>query len=216
MAYPTLNAETGIVSLPNAKTAQTGSIVGAADVLFSSQTTTGKAQVLYGLSDRAEVGASFSAGVVTGGSVSAKYRFTDDQTTFNLAAGGAFTVATGDDTAVDLYLVGTQAFNIGAASGRSLLGTFGVHFFSLNSDNTLRPFIAAQLPLGNRTQLEAEYQVKGGSLFADPLTSVAIRQKFNPSWSGQAGISNADGFGTSRSYRLFLGALYTFGAGKGH
>jgi hypothetical protein len=208
MAYPTLNGETGIVALPNALTANAGSVVGAADVLFDYDNTL-KARALFGMSDRTEFGASLSTGIVDGISASAKYRFTDDHARFNLAGGGSLTLANHSDTAVDLYIVGTQAVSVGSES-HPLLLSLGLHFFNLNSDNTLRPFIGAQLPLGHHTELGAEYQLKKGDLFKEPLTSVVLRHSFTRIWAAQVGISNATGFGSTADYRPFIGAQYTF------
>lgn len=213
MAYPTFNAETGIVALPNALTAERSSVVGAADVLFDNEDTV-KARILYGYTDRLEMGASLSVGIVDGVNVSTKYRITDGQGKFNMAAGGALTLANHDQTALDLYLVGTQAFSLGNASSNPLLGSFGLHFVNLNDDNTLRPFIGVQIPLGNYTQLAAEYQFKDGSIFIKPLTSVVLRQQLTPAWTGQVGVSNATGFGATGDTRLFVGAQYTFTAGN--
>jgi len=217
MAYPTLNGETGIVALPNALTTFTGSYVAAADLLLSDDTTV-KVRAIYGLNEQSEVGASVSLGEANGFSLSGKYRLTDPQSAFNLALGGSFTLTnnnnsqTNNDTSIlDMYLVGTQAFAFGPDSHRAFLGTFGAHFVKTSDDNTIRPFIGAQLPLGDHTQLGAEYQVSGGNLFVKPLTSVVLRHRMNPQWSGQVGWSNATGFGATRDYRLFLGTQYNFG-----
>lgn len=214
MAYPTLNAETGIFALPNAYTADSGSTVGAVDLLLLDEEDTVKARMLYGYNDRFEMGAALSAGIVDGISVSAKYRLTDTPAKFNMAAGGSLTLANHDETAVDLYLVGTQSFVVNTESGKALLGTFGVHFVSANDDNTLRPFIGAQYPLGNKTELAAEYQVKDGNIFKKPLTSVVLRQQLSSEWTGQIGMSNATGFGATGDYRLFFGAQYLFTHGR--
>lgn len=213
LAYPTFNAETGIVALPNAFTADSGSSVIAADLLFSDENTL-KARVLFGLSDRSEMGVAFSSGLVDGISVSAKYRFTDAPAKFNLAGGGSITFANHDQTALDLYLVGTQAFNLHTKSNSALLGTFGVHFVNLKDDNTIRPFIGAQYPLGRHTQLAAEFQLKDGNLFKDPITSVVLRHQITSALTAQIGMSNATGFGATGDYRPFIGAQYTFNKGR--
>jgi hypothetical protein len=209
MAYPTLNGETGIVALPNALTADSGSVVGAVDLLFNDEDTV-KARVLYGLNKNAEVGASLSVGIVDGLSVSGKYRFTEAPAKFNIAGGASLTLANHDETAMDLYLVGTQTFTLNTETNKVLLGTFGVHFINANDDNTLQPFIGAQYPIGKNTQLAAEYQFKDGNIFKKPLTSVVFRHRFTPSWTGQIGLSNATGFGATGDSRLFVGAQYTF------
>jgi len=208
-AYPTLNAETGIVVLPNALTAQNGSVVGAADMLFADENTF-KARVLYGVDKNLEVGASLSTGITDGISISSKYRFTDPQSTFNLAAGGSLTLANHDQTAVDLYLVGTQAFSRGKTSVNPILGTFGVHFITENSDNTLRPFVGVQCPIGNNTQVAAEYQLKDGTFYQKPLTSVVLRHYFTTDWSAQIGVTNGTGFGSTTEVRPFVGVQYNF------
>jgi len=209
MAYPTLNGETGIVALPNALTAGNGSFVGAADLLFTNDNSL-KVRALYGLSSQAEIGASLSSGDDNGISISAKYRFTSGPSRFNLAAGGALTAANHQDTAIDLYLVGTEAFPLGGQSSRPLLGTFGVHFVNIGSDNTLRPFIGAQYPIGPRSELGAEFQLRDGNFFHSPLTSVVLRHKFTSAWAGQVGVTNATGYGTTSGYHPFLGAQFTF------
>lgn len=213
MAYPTLNAETGIVALPNAMTVDHGSFAGAADLLFDDEDTL-KLRAIYGLNDQAEVGASLSTGIVDGISVSAKYRFTGRDQRFNLAGGASLTLANHSETAVDLYLVGTQAISLSNESRKPLLVTFGVHFFDANGDSgddrTLRPFIGAQYPLGSRTELGAEYQLAKSDLFKDPLASVVLRHSFTRAWAGQIGISNATGFQSTRDYRPFIGAQYIF------
>ncbi len=213
MAYPTLNAETGIVALPNALTADSGTLVGAADLLFASENTL-KLRALYGVNPHAELGASLSTGIVDGLSVSGKYRFTDGNSRFNLAGGASLTLANHSETAIDLYLVGTQAVTIDSASSKPLLVTFGVHFLSANgddgNDHTLRPFIGAQYPLGRHTELGAEYQLAKSDFFKDPLTSVVLRHAFSNTWAAQVGISNATGFQSTRDYRPFIGAQYTF------
>ncbi|MHB9106285.1 MAG: hypothetical protein ACYDCO_04450 [Armatimonadota bacterium] len=213
MAYPTFNAETGIVALPNAYTADSGSFVGAADLLFNDENTV-KVRVLYGLNEKAEIGASLSSGIVDRVSFSAKYRFTDDPARFNLASGGSLTLAENDETALDLYLVATQSFNLHTESGNRLLGTFGVHFVKVEDDDSLRPFIGVQYALGNWTEIAAEYQLKDGNLFEKPLASVVLRQQLTPALSGQIGLSNATGFGATGDVRLFVGAQYTFTQGR--
>ena len=205
MAYPTLNAETGIVALPNALTADNGSIVGAADLLFADENTL-KARMLLGLTDRSEVGVSLSTGAVDGISISGKYRFTDGPASFNLAGGGSITLANHDSTVLDLYLVATQSFSVNPQSGKAMLGTFGVHFVNVRGDNTLRPFIGAQFPLGTQTELAAELQFNSG----DPIASAVIRHQLSTSITGQIGITNATGFGDTRSGRVFIGAQYAF------
>ena len=47
MAYPTLKAETGIVALPNAYIANSGSFVGTMGLLFTDENTV-KVRALYG------------------------------------------------------------------------------------------------------------------------------------------------------------------------
>ena len=217
MAYPTFNGETGIVALPNALTTMSGSYVGAADLLFANDNTV-KVRAIYGLNEQSEVGASVSLGEANGFSLGGKYRLTDPQSAFNMAVGGSFTLTNNDssqtnnDTSLlDMYLVGTQAFAFGPDMNRALLGTLGVHFIKTSDDNTIRPFIGAQLPLGNHTQLAAEYQVSDGNLFVKPLTSVVVRHRLNPQWTGQVGWTNATGFGATRDYRLFIGTQYNFG-----
>jgi len=211
MAYPTFNAETGIVALPNALTAKDGSLAIAADVMFTD-TNTVKARVIYGLNNRIEVGASLTAGNTNGGSISAKYRITDDVSRFNFAAGASLTFDNHTDNVLDAYLAATQAFATVTDARHPILGTLGVHLINVNSDNTLRPFVGVQIPMGNRTQLGAEYQLKGGDLFTDPLTSVVLRHNFDQAWTGQVGATNAigGGSGDTHTYRLFIGAQYTF------
>jgi hypothetical protein len=159
------------------------------------------------------LGASLSAGRENGISVSGKYRFTDAPATFNLAFGGSATLADHSDSAVDLYLVGTQAFPLNAKTNSALLGTVGVHFINEDSDNTLRPFIGAEYPLGHHTQLAGEYQLRDGNAFKSPLTSVVIRHRLTPVLIGQVGITNSDSFETTRGYHPFIGAQYTFTKG---
>lgn len=212
MAYPTLNGATGIVALPNALTAADGSVVGAADLLFDSENTL-KLRALYGLNNRVELGASLSTGIVDGLSVGGKYRFTDAHAAFNLAAGGSLTLANHDETGVDLYLVGTQGIAL-SSEARKLLLSFGVHFISFEGDHTMRPFIGGQYPLGSRTEIGAEYELKDSDLFKSPMTSVVLRHKFTRTWAAQLGISNATGFGATKDYRPFIGAQYTFSHAK--
>jgi len=220
MAYPTFNGETGMVAMPNALTADNGSFIGAADLLFSNNQNSLKARALYGLSDRSEVGASLASGIVDGVGITAKYRLTDDPGRFTLAGGGSLTLADQDKTALDLYLVGTQAFTVRTDSDNPLLCTFGIHFVDLDNDNTLRPFFGAQLPLSDATRLIAEYQPKGGNIFKDPLTSVVLRHQFTSTWTCQAGLTNATGYGgtlggtSGTILRPFVGAQFDFTQGR--
>lgn len=209
MAYPTLNAHTGLITLPNAYTADSGIYTVAADMMFAGEDTL-KARVLYGLSERAEIGASFSTGVTEGVSISGKYQLTDPYSEFNLAGGGSVILADNSDTLLDLFLVASRSFAVGSESGKKLLGTFGVHFINFHDDNTLRPFIGAQYPLGENTEIAAEYQFSKGNIFASPLASVVLRHGITPSLTGQVGFSNASGYGSTNESRLFIGAAYTF------
>lgn len=59
-----------IVALPNAYTADSGSVVGAANLLFNDENIL-KARVLYGVNEHVELGASLSVGVVDGITASA-------------------------------------------------------------------------------------------------------------------------------------------------
>ena len=180
--------------------------------MFDSKNTF-KAQAIFGVSNRAELGAALSTGYSDGLNVSGKYRFTDAHANFNLAAGAAVTLANHNQTGVDVYLVGTEGITL-TNEERKLLLSFGVHFISFESDNTMRPFIGAQLPLGSHTEVGAEYQIADGDLFKAPLTSVELRHRFSRIWAAQVGYSNATGFGSTHSYRPFIGAQYTFTQAK--
>ena len=186
--------------------------------LLAADTSTVKIRALYGFSDRIEFGASLSAGDTDGGSVTAKYRVTDGQSNFDLAVGGSLTFAekSRGTNVADVYLMGTQAFTSTIESRNPILGTVGVHFIEQSSVNTIQPFIGAEIPLENYSQLVAEYQFKDTRLFHSPLSSAALRRhQFTPAWSGQLGLTNATGYyNSTHKYHIFVGTQFAFNFGQ--
>ncbi|HEY3376654.1 MAG TPA: hypothetical protein VGL77_04085 [Armatimonadota bacterium] len=211
-AYPNLNATTGLVGLPTATEVAPGTLVLAADGLFFDRTLV-DGRVVYGVTDRIEVGGGVVVGNHTGILANAKYRLPFTPFGFTTAVGAAFASETDSRDGTQLYFVGTIPLASIAPSGTRIMGTLGVDYTNFDGDSGLRPFAGAQLFLGSRSELGAEYGVGTGSL-GKPVSSIYWRQLLTPQWSGQVGFTNIDRFVGRDTHDVFVGLSYLYSTGK--
>ncbi|MHB9131207.1 MAG: hypothetical protein ACYDBB_08980 [Armatimonadota bacterium] len=207
-AYPNLNATTGLLAIPTASVVEYGDFIGAADMLFHDDTTI-NGRVIFGLTDRLEIGAGVIAGEDTAIGINAKYALPGNVAGFTPAIG--LTVITGDavDDGTQVYFVGTRAFTAKQQGAGSVIGTVGINFTNIDTASAFRPFAGAQFRIGNRTEIAGEYVLATGD-FSRSIHSLFIRHSMNDRWSAQAGYTNAFGFTGSTDNNLFLGTAYSW------
>lgn len=208
-AYPNLNATTGLLAVPTAGVVGAGDFVGAADVVFHNNSTV-NGRVIYGLTDRLEVGVGVIAGEDTAIGVNAKFALPAQIAGFNPAIGitGISGDTIGDGTQV--YLVGTRVLTASDIHTGRVIGTIGINFTDIDTASAFRPFVGAQLRVGARTEIDGEFILKTGD-FNHPVHSIFIRHAMNDAWSMQTGFTNAVGFTGSSDNNFFLGTAYAWG-----
>jgi len=209
-AYPNLSATTGLIGVPNANVVTPGDFVGAADLLFFDDTFV-NARAVLGLSDRLEAGAGVVIGDDTGLLLNAKYQLPIRPAGFTWAAGASYQTADDSGNGYQLYFVGTRALPI-TTEANPLFGTIGLTFTDISDTSAIRPFVGAQLQLGNG-ELGGEFEFESGD-FDRSISSIYYRQSLSPRLAGQIGFTNANGFVADDDHHFFLGAALSF-AGTG-
>jgi hypothetical protein len=203
-AYPNLNATSGILAVPTAVVVPAGDSQWAADVLFLDDTSL-NGRVVYGLSDRLEIGAGIVTGEDTVFGANIKLRMPTTLGAFNWALGATFSDADAGGSGFQLYGTGTRTFGLG---GNDLITTLGLSYTDVDSATALRPFIGGQLQIMTGTELDAEFVLDSGD-FDESVESFLLRHRFNDFIAGEAGFTNAFGFAGTSSHDLFLGVTFT-------
>ena len=208
-AYPNFNATTGLLAVPTAGVVGAGEFVGAADVIFHDDSTV-NGRVIYGLTNRLEIGAGFIAGEDTAIGINAKLALPGSIAGFNPAIG--ITCISGDaiGDGTQVYLVGTRVLTASDIHTGRVIGTIGINFTDIDTASAFRPFVGAQLRVGARTEIDGEFVLKTSD-FSHPVHSIFIRHAMNDTWSMQTGFTNAVGFTGSSDNNFFLGTAYGWG-----
>ncbi len=208
-AFPNLNATTGLLAVPTAGVVPEGNFVGAADVVLGHNTTF-NGRMIYGLTDRLEIGGGVIADDNTAVTLDAKLALPGTLAGFAPAIGIGYINGQAMDSGTQLYFVGTRAFTAKQQGAGSLLGTVGLNFTDLDSASAFRPFVGGQLGLGARTELDGEYVFATGD-FRHAIHSLFIRHSVSNRMSVQAGVTNAYGFTGSAHNNVFIGAAFSWG-----
>lgn len=210
-AYPNLNAATGLLAVPTASIVTAGNFVVGADVL-SNDDATFNGRIIYGLTPQLEIGAGFVSGEDTATGVSAKLALAGTIAGFHPAIG--ISVINGNDNAISdgtqVYLVGSKVLSDTRHGAGTLIGTLGVNFTDIDTASAVRPFVGAQLRLGDRTELDGEYVLSTGN-FNRSIHSIFVRHVLNETWTIQTGFTNAVGFTGSAHNNFFMGTAYSWG-----
>ncbi|HEY3415732.1 MAG TPA: hypothetical protein VGM23_02500 [Armatimonadota bacterium] len=209
-AYPNFAATNGIVAVPTAEIAATGTFMGAADALFVSPTTF-NARAIYGVAANWEVGAglAFNSDDTQLG-LNAKIRIPGSMYGMGWALGASYVMANHDNNGAQIYFAGTRPITMAGTTGPSLLGTIGLSFTTIESLSALRPFLGGQLRFPTATEVGAEFVLESGD-FSENITSFVIRQALGRGFTGEIGVTNAIGFAGTRDHNIFVGltrALY--------
>ena len=212
-AYPNLSATTGVVGTPTADTVGLNNVDWAADILFFDSTT-GNGRVVYGLTDRLEVGGALILGEDTGFTIGAKYKLYTIPRSFSWAVGGAINGADHRQSGSQWYVVATKPISSRRVSGSSMQGSLGLNYTDTQAGNGIRPFLNVQLFFGTDTEISGEYQFKNGDAFGEAITSAVFRQRLSGRLTGEIGLTNADGFTGRDDTDVFAGVAYTFSTGK--
>lgn len=207
MAYPNLNAATGILSVPNGYTVANGAFSGAADILFHDDTTL-NTRAIVGLSNQLEAGAAVILGDDTALGISAKYRLPVTGTSA-WALGLSFITSNDNGSGTQAYIAASRSLTGTATPGVNLLGTLGASFTDLDNTSGFRPFIGGQLLLPKAFEIDAEFELESGD-FNESISSLSVRKSFNPRLSGEFGFTNAVGFVATGSHDFFMGLSYNF------
>jgi len=212
-AYPNLSATTGVVGTPTADVVGQKVTDWAADLLFFD-TTTGNGRVIYGVTDRLEVGGALILGNDTGFDVGAKYKLYTIPRSFSWAVGGILEGANHERSGSQWYVVATKPISSRKVQGSEMQASLGLNYTDIDSGNGLRPFLNVQLFFGADTEISGEYQFKNGDKFGDAITSAVFRQRFSGRWTAEIGLTNATGFMGSDDTDVFAGISYAVSPGK--
>jgi hypothetical protein len=212
IAYPNLNATTGLIGVPTANVVAPKTLAGAADIVFFDDTVL-NVRAIYGITDRFEGGVGVVMGDDSGLILNAKYLLPTTLAKFNWSAGLSYMTADDPGDGFQLYFVGTRAFPSAAPAGTRLLGTLGLSFTNMDDTSALRPFVGGQLLFNPQSELGVEFELEAGD-FDESIFSLYYRRQFNSQWAGQIGFTNANGFVGKDDHSLFIGAAYSF-AGNG-
>lgn len=207
-AYPNVNATTGIFGVPNALTAPSGTLDGAADILFFD-TTTINARAVLGVTGNLEVGAGITGGDNTAIGITGKYRLPTTSSLGTLAIGLSFADVHHTGSGYQAFVVATRP--IGATTGNRLLGTAGVTLTNFEHTSGILPFVGAQLQIPGNWEIDGEFELKT-SHFSKSLSSILVRKQINDRIGAEAGFSNASGFLGAANHDFFVGATYAFNA----
>ncbi len=241
MAYPSLLGPTGGTNLPTAKIAKQGTLNFAYD-LYANEVTWGNDKVgntsafrlLYGLSDKAEVGftynnedysyfdgAAWHSSSFDNWGLNAKVNFAQEGSDLEPAAGVVYQDYNDADTTVtQLYLVGSKLFRPGEG-GTSFRGSLGVNWtkvdFGAGGDtDALRPYINLDFGFSNGLTLTGEYQLKNDDIDDDALMSLVLRYPISKGLNVQVGTSNAfRGIAGGPDQNLTFGVNWNYDAGYG-
>ena len=213
MAYPSLLGPTGGTNLPTAKVVKQGTLAVAYDYFANDMTVAGldmdatsAFRLLYGVTDKAELGITYNTQEVSlvGGGPSTdfdnwglndKYNFAAEDADFEPAAGVVYQDYNDADFSVtQLYLVGSKLFRAGEG-GTSFRGSLGVNWTKVNfsgagDTDAFRPYINLDFGFSNGLTLTGELQLKDSDIDDDPLTSLVLRYPFSKGLAAQLGISN--------------------------
>jgi hypothetical protein len=226
--YPTrFTAMTGLVDLPTADVAASGSAELAADYAkLAGEEQVWPMRVLAGVSDSAELGIAYTRlkdGVndhFTG--IGAKVALMKAETAdFGLAFGGSYVNGTGDNI-LDLYAVASkeiataapEAYMVAAPRAR-LRGHLGLMFTRVSNgrdDDELKPFVGFDVTTPDGAALVAEYK---WSKFGADQAAAAIRYPVSPAMTVQAGAARAGSVLGQDDYRFTVGLSYAFATAGG-
>ncbi|MHB0938150.1 MAG: hypothetical protein ACYDCO_03950 [Armatimonadota bacterium] len=224
-AYPTLAGPTGLVTVPDAAVASTGQFLVAADYYNTDPDSTIPVRFVYGVGENFEVGALYAIqSDASAWGVNAKYRLPFALGPAGLAVGAQyFTSDDLEETAMQLYAVGTLALMEATDTTPAFNGSLGVNWTSDEVDvpligydeDAIRIFAGVEAVFANNLRIVAEYQTENEDFELDSTWSVAARYPFTNALTAQIGMTNTFGpiplFGID-DRNLFAGVSYAFGA----
>jgi hypothetical protein len=229
-AYPTLAGSTGLIQAPTAMVAAPGTFDIAADYVASknddlNQKDSFPIRAQFGVGGGLEVGAGYDDNAFDGKGfwdVNAKYKlpynFSGIQTAVGASYGQTSTLPDwgGTDLKVtQVYLVGTDHFNVGIPLGVTL-GVNWTQFELADKNSGWRIQLGASAMIFKGLALVGDVQsiAKANDFNEKNLWSLGARYMCTPALSAEVGVTNGMYVGLAKRGNLFVGVNYALGSEK--